>query len=105
MVINALGSSVQPYTCRIPKQIVADQKRFIERFDTIFWALFVEDGSRLQSELAFLHGISPVVRPLPDLHDLWVLPHLKRRDLEALADAVLIRREGGFHVLKPREIC
>lgn len=116
LVILALGSSVVPITCRIPKMVQADRKKLHQKrhgrdkdgtgMNDLFSRL--EGGiqpERSDAAMAFLYGVSPLSNPLPVLHKLWILPRLRRRGLEILADTALIRREGGFGVLETIEIC
>jgi len=111
----ALGSSVVPYTCRIPKQVQHDRRWFVKRLKNTAADRFfsqVDSSGDLSPQygntLAFMHGVSPVANLPPIIGPLfyrfWVKPRLTRRGLEILADTALIRREGGFGVLEPIEV-
>lgn len=118
LVILALGSSVVPYTCRIPKQVQHDRRWFEKRLEAQAAEGVVKAGgsevvgSLMEPEflnaLAFLHGVSPFATLPPIIGKLffrfWVRPRLRRRGWEILADTVLIRREGGFGLLEPVEV-
>ena len=119
LVILALGSSIVPFTCRIPQQVQHDRRWFMKRLEDntlervvrtheITGDVTPEDNPDLVNMVAFLHGVSPVARlpPIigkPFFHS-WIFPRLCRRGWEILADTVLIRREGGFSVLEPIEV-
>jgi hypothetical protein len=115
LVILALGSSVVPYTCRIPKQQLHDRRWFEKRLAAHTPELVAKEEQKLEAgvfkpgpswwnTLAFLHGVSPFAKMPSLIVQTWVLPRLRRRGLEVLADTALIRREGGFHALDPIEV-
>lgn len=117
LVILALGSSVVPYTCRIPKQVQHDRRWFVKRLqenaEDRLERLQNAEGENFMNPqhgtaLAFLHGVSPIAEPPPIIGKLfyhfWVRPRLIRRGREILADTILIRREGGFDKLEPIEV-
>ena len=121
LIIPILGSRVVPFTCRIPQQVQSDrrwiQKRISHdaagKLQSQIDAFNKNDPSferwRWASALAFLHGVSNLVSPLPVIgrlfYRLWVEPRLVRRGWEILSDTVLICREGGFEKLGTIEIC
>ena len=114
LVILAIGSSVVPYTCRIPRQIKHDRDKFRKRFLT--WRAPGPDDlvltealkSERYTQLAYLHGISPTpkVWPLigPFLYDKFYRPALRRQLREILLNAILTHREGGIARLEPEEV-
>jgi len=122
LVILAVGSAAVPYTCRIPKQ---EQKDFLRpvRVDEIYKAeqeklnaprepTSQPQASDLEWKQAFLEAhrlhVNPFARPLPGLgkawHSLYVRSRLQQHCEEVLCDTILIRREGGFEKLSPREV-
>lgn len=109
LVILALGSSVVPYTCRIPKQVQHDRRWFEKRLAAQTPELLEEDEEETKSSsglntIAYLHGVSPLAKMPTLIVRTWVLPRIHRRGLEILADTALIRREGGFRALEPIEV-
>ena len=120
LVILALGSSIVPFTCRIPQQVQHDRRWFMKRLEdnTLERVLTTEeqttakimplDSPDLINSVAFLHGVSPFARLPPIIGKVlfhsWIYPRLRLRGSEILADTALIRREGGFSVLEPIEV-
>jgi hypothetical protein len=108
LVILALGTSVVPYVCRIPKQVNKDLKKTLSRIE------FAERRSphtEPNPALAYIHGLDPFglsVRNTPILGPLlrqfWVNPKLKRHMDQLICDAILITQEGGASRLAPAEL-
>lgn len=115
-VILAIGSAVVPYTCRIPQQ---EQRDFLRpvRIQSQYKAhldnLHTQGAAAVsQWQLEFLEAyrlhLHPFTRPFPVLGALWHRfvsgPRLRKHCEQVLCDTILIRREGGFSKLAPREV-
>jgi hypothetical protein len=108
LVILALGTSIVPYVCRIPKQVNKDLKKTLSRIE-------LAERRRPNSEptpaLAYIHGLDPFGlsfrnTPLlgPLLRQFWINPNLKRHMNQLICDAKLITLEGGASHLAPAEL-
>jgi hypothetical protein len=118
LVILAIGSAAVPYTCRIPKQEQGDflrpvkiQQRYTQQVETLLPGASKDDGS-MQWRQEFLEAyrlhVNPFSQPTPVLGKLWHTlfssRRLRKHCEEVLCDTILIRREGGFEKLSPREV-
>ncbi|EXJ56454.1 hypothetical protein A1O7_06798 [Cladophialophora yegresii CBS 114405] len=133
LVILAIGSAAVPYTCRIPKQEQGDflrpvkiRPKYAAQVDRILGAATEEsqqsqsgvggvqnpNGSNIQWKQEFVQAyrlhVNPFSYPLPVLgrwwHRVYSRPRLRRHCDEVLCDTILVRREGGFARLSPREV-
>ena len=118
LVILLIGSVAVPYTCRIPKQeqqdflkFVRKQSKYEARADHLLQQHRTSDaGMRWKQEFleAYRLHVNPFSRPLPGLgsfwHSMYIGPRLRKHCEEVLSDTILIRREGGFGQLSPREV-
>jgi hypothetical protein len=133
LVIVLLGSSVVPYTCRIPKQVAYDHERPFRVSNSMLSAGrehskqfdLYETGQEMDNSYyggtpeheftwqrywlkAYLLGVNPFPKPIPIIGSLWwkywILPRLVHRGNEILGDMILIRREGGYARLEPIEV-
>ncbi|KAK5230141.1 hypothetical protein LTR72_001676 [Exophiala xenobiotica] len=123
LVILAIGSAAVPYPCRIPAQEQQDfqrpvkiQPRVDEAAKRISESNSNSDSNTTEQEVEWkrefidahrLH-LSPFLTPIPVIGPLWHRlysgPRLRRHCDEVLCDTILIRREGGFDKLPPREV-
>jgi len=108
LVILALGTSIVPYVCRIPKQVSKDLEKSLSRIE-----LAERRSPHIEPipTLAYIHGLDPFGlsisnTPLlgPLLRQLWVTPKLKRHMNQLICDATLITQEGGAPRLAPAEL-
>jgi hypothetical protein len=108
-VVLALGSTVVPSTCRIPKQVIKDQVNLLKRYDSLGPESDPQDTTAahrlalMEARVGYVWGLMPSPRPLPLLHSL-LRRRVRRRAEEVVCDAILIRREGGLARLDPSEI-
>ncbi|KAK5099465.1 hypothetical protein LTR70_002365 [Exophiala xenobiotica] len=125
LVIVLLGSGVVPATCVIPKQLVQDRKKTLEREST-FIDLMVDTWSKrlaghTGSEKQLKRGMATYL--LPDAYRLHLTPFIylagfpvdlywryllgprfyKHSD-EILSTAVLVQREGGWSKRSPQDM-
>ncbi|KAK7888095.1 hypothetical protein LTR67_008972 [Exophiala xenobiotica] len=126
LVILAIGSAAVPYPCRIPAQEQQDFQRPVKiqpRVDEAAKRIISESNpdsnanpSTTEQEVEWkrefidahrLH-LSPFLTPIPVIGPLWHRlysgPRLRRHCHEVLCDTIMIRREGGFDKLPPREV-
>ncbi|OCT49393.1 hypothetical protein CLCR_04912 [Cladophialophora carrionii] len=125
LVILAIGSAAVPYTCRIPKQEQGDflrpvkiQPKYAAQVERILGraAETPQSGAQTPTSMqwrqefvqAYRLHVNPFSYPAPVLgrwwHAVYVRPRLQRHCEEVLCDTILIRREGGFDKLSPREV-
>ncbi|OAL27875.1 hypothetical protein AYO22_03220 [Fonsecaea multimorphosa] len=120
LVILAIGSAAVPYTCRIPKQEQHDflrpvriQAKYTAQVDKLLGEdPMTRDANHIHWKLEFIEAyrlhVNPFLRPIPGLGFLWHKfysgPRLRKHCEEVLCDTILIRREGGFRRLSPREV-
>ncbi|KIW64913.1 hypothetical protein PV04_07217 [Phialophora macrospora] len=121
LVILAIGSAAVPYTCRIPKQEQGDFLRPVKiqpKFAAQVERLLAEASKRganpasMQWKQEFIQAYRLHVNPSPYpasvlghwWHRVYSGPRLRKHCEEVLCDTILIRREGGFDKLSPREV-
>ncbi|OQV03584.1 hypothetical protein CLAIMM_08607 [Cladophialophora immunda] len=119
LVILAIGSAAVPYTCRIPKQEQNDflrpariRPKYTAQVDQLRGEGARTGADHVRWKLEFIEAyrlnVNPFLRPVPVLGSLWHTfysgPRLRRHCEEVLCDTILIRREGGFDRLPPREV-
>src|SRR6202042_2549273 len=98
LVVLALGSTVVPSTCRIPKQVIKDQVNLLKRYDSLGPESDPQDTTAahrlalMEARVGYVWGLMPSPRPLPLLHSL-LRRRVRRRAEEVVCDAILIRRE------------
>jgi hypothetical protein len=121
LVILAIGSAAVPYTCRIPKQEQGDflrpvkiQPKYTAQVEMLL-AEASKSGANSASKQwkqefveAYRLHVNPFSYPAPVLgqwwHRVYSGPRLRKHCEEVLCDTILIRREGGFDRLTPREV-
>jgi hypothetical protein len=108
LVILALGTSIVPYTCRIPKQINKDLQKTLTRIEL---AERQRPHTNPNPALAYIHGLdpfglsirnTPILGPL--LRNLWINPKLRQHMEQLICDATLIAQEGGASRLTSAEL-
>ncbi|KIW20045.1 hypothetical protein PV08_00620 [Exophiala spinifera] len=127
LVILATGSAVVPFPCRIPQQERQDFMRPLSVQPAVDKALERVAGPAREpetrqaasrpvvnwdwrQEFIYAHRLhlNPFLTPVPLLGALWhriyVLPRLRKHCHHIVCDTILIRREGGFARLSPREV-
>merc|ERR1712000_3442 len=119
LVILAIGSAAVPYPCRIPAQEQQDflrpvkiQPRVDEAAKRIPESNSNSNTEQVEWKQEFIDAhrlhLNPLLTPIPVIGPLWHRlysgPRLRRHCDEVLCDTILIRREGGFDKLSPREV-
>lgn len=124
LVILAFGSKVVPGTCVIPKQVLQDRKKTLERDDTYMKEVAVllrknngdlghvrgsrKDFIELQNLIAYQAGLTPFKKLPPVIGGLYyhfrTQRNLARHCDELLSVAALVRREGGWAKKSPQDM-
>lgn len=124
LVIVAFGSRVVPGTCIIPKQVLQDRKKMLERDDKYmsevarllrkcdgdFEKIRLDRGKlvQLQNLMAYQAGLTPFKTPPPIIGGLYwhfrTQKILARHCDEILSAAALVEREGGWSKKSPQDM-
>lgn len=125
IAILLFGSKVVPGTCVIPKQVLHDQKKTLEREQTYIEeaaALVIKHGNgdfdkafedhaavrNLYQLDAYRLGLTPSTSLPPIIGNLYfrfrVQPNLARHGDQILSAASLVTREGGFKIKSPQDM-
>lgn len=124
LVILAFGSKVVPGTCVIPKQVLQDRKKALERddyFNRQVARMLRESGgvfermsadrkqmAELYNLIAYSAGLTPFKTLMPVIGDIYyslrTRRNLARHCDEILSVAALVQREGGWAKKSPEDM-
>lgn len=118
LVIVALGTSVVPYTCRIPQQEnkdltnkLAKDKAYMQDLPALHPDLETPPESpdwRVEHLEAYRLGLTPIRKPFPVIgqlyHSLRTRPALVRYCDNLVSDTILIHRQGGAFKLSELDL-